>query len=276
MNKIVCATDFTRNSIAALQYAFKMSNLLKKELIVLNICNPEEDDEYHSASDNQAILDTRVQLLQEYCSIHLKANFDSLQIRAIIKKGKNIPKKICNFIKDLDIAFLIMGTHGNSPFKAKNFGSITNAMIAASTFPILAIPPTFEFINLETIVYTSDFEEDDIYNLNQIVKIFAPLKISIVILHIYAYEEYLTKERLIGFQTLLAEKVALDNFEFKLIFSENILKTLNEYLLTTNTDMVAMMERKNKSEFNAGSHQDLVKKMDNITSIPLLSFNTVY
>jgi len=276
MKKIVCTTDFTTNSVAALRYAYELSKLLDKDLLVLNICNPKNDEEYHSASDTKAILHNQQNILEEFCSVNLNDSFQNLNITAAIRKGKNIPKKINNFIRDLDILFLVIGTHGSSSFNPMSFGSITNKMIESSPFPILAIPPAFKFKKPETIVYTSDFEEEDIYNLKELVKIFQPLKTRIIILHIYAHKEYLTKERLIGFQTLLAEKVAIDHFNFEMIFSENVLKTLQTFLISSNADMVAMLERKNKSEFKNIFHNDLVKKMDNSTQIPLLSFNTIY
>ena len=276
MKKIICTTDFKEKSTASLRYAFELSRMLQSELTVLYVCDVENDEDYHSSSNTESVINNHQQLLEEFCSLNLNDKFENLDITATVINGKNIAQKILSFIKDLNFQFLVMGTRDSSTFKPLTFGSITNKMIESSPVPILAIPPTCKFKEPKIIVYTSDFEEDDIYNLKELVKIFDPQKSKIIVLHIYAYEEHMKHERLIGFQTLLAEKVSLDNFYFELIFSHNTFKSLQTFINDSNADIVAMMQRKNKSEFKNMIHKDLVKKMDNNTHIPLLSFNTVY
>ena len=58
-----------------------------------------------------------------------------------------------------------------------------------------------------------------------------------------------------------------------MIYSQNTFDSLKAYFEEENADMVTMLERNSKGILNMLFHIDLVKKMETLGEIPLMSFN---
>ena len=61
--------------------------------------------------------------------------------------------------------------------------------------------------------------------------------------------------------------------EFDLVFSEKVFDDLLWYLENTKADLLAMLERKESTFYNKYFQSDMVKKMVENSTVPLLSFN---
>ena len=61
----------------------------------------------------------------------------------------------------------------------------------------------------------------------------------------------------------------------ELLFSEEIFPVLYDYLHEVKADLIAMLERGEKGLAKKIFHRDLVKKMESMSDIPLISFNDI-
>ena len=78
------------------------------------------------------------------------------------------------------------------------------------------------------------------------------------------------------FKEILLQKVDFPHLEFYLFFSEDIYDTLLTFSEEVNADVIVMLERNKKDILRTLLQQDLVKRMKNSGTIPLLSFNEKY
>ena len=69
------------------------------------------------------------------------------------------------------------------------------------------------------------------------------------------------------------QKVTYDKIDTEIIYSEDVFEALKSYLNEKNADMVSMLERSSKGIMKMLFHTDLVKKMETLGNVPLMSFN---
>jgi nucleotide-binding universal stress UspA family protein len=275
MKKIICTTDYSDNSVSALKYTFALSRLLKAYVIVLHIFKEQPEPEIELISDEKLIVQHHKDRIRDFCSLHLKQDLDNLNFSAAAVKGTDVSHEILRFVRDIDVSMLVMGSSGGGNIKELFLGITTTKMLEISPFPLLIVPKAYVFKKLEKILYTSDLQLKDIYNIGELVKIVNPLNTKISIIHVSKEDNLMNKNLLEWFRKSLSEKVDYQNIEVETIFSEETFETLKLSIDESEADMVAMMERKHKPEINYLLHRDLVKRMQSSLKAPLLSFNEI-
>ena len=250
MKKIIYTTDFSDNSVSALKYTYALSKLLQVDVIVLHIYNEQPEPESKLISEEKLIVQHQKDRIRDFCSLHLKQDFDSLNFSEAAVKGKDVSHEILHFIRDINVCMLVMGACGTGNLKERFLGSITTEMLALSPFPLLIVPTGFIFKKLEKILYASDLQQKDIYNIGELAKIVNSINSKIIVIHISKEDNLMNKNLLEWFRKSLSEKVNYPHIKIETIFSEDIFETLKLYLDESEADVVAMMERKHKPEIN--------------------------
>lgn len=272
MKKIVYTTDFSENSVAALKYAMALGEVFNTDVIALHVATPSELKVTKKNNEKEARVALKAKL-KEFCSEHLDEDLSDLNLTVAVTVASSVTKGIMDFTRDMEIRILIMGACGSGNFKDFFLGSSTKDMLELSPYPLLAVPPNYVFTELKNVVYTTDFEQKDIINIKELLGLLDPVQPKLIILHVSDQDETMTKNLLEWFKKNLAEKVEYSDIEFKIIFSDNILKSLKENIENLDTDMVVMLERKPDSKKSSLLHRDLVKRMQSCIEVPLLSFN---
>ncbi len=273
MKKIIYTTDYSDNSVSALKYTYALSKLLQADVIVLHIFKKQPEPETELISEEKQIIQHHKNRIRDFCSLHLKQDFDHLNFSAAAVKGTDVSQEILRFVRDLNVCMLVMGACGTGNLKDLFLSSTSTKMLSISPFPLLIVPTGFVFKKLEKIMYTSDLQLKDIYNIGELVKIVNPLNTKIIIIHVSKEDNLMSKNLLEWFKKSLSEKVNYQNIEIETIFSEDIFETLTLSIDEYEADMVAMMERKHKPEINYLLYRDLVKRMQSSLKVPLLGFN---
>lgn len=272
MKKIIYTTDFSKNSVAALKYAVALGKIFNTDVIALHIAPHRQ----LNLTKNNNEKETRTALkakLKEFCSEHLEEDLSDLNLTVAVKVASSVTKGILDFTRDMEIKILIMGACGSGSFKDFFVGSSTKDMLELTPYPLLAVPPNYTFNELKNIVFTTDFEQKDIINLKELLSLLKPVQPKLTFLHVSEQDETMTKNLLDWFKKNLAKKVEYSDIEFKIIFSDSILKSLKENIENLDADMVVMLERKPDSKKGSLLHRDLVKRMHSCIEVPLLSFN---
>lgn len=272
MKKIVYTTDFSENSVSALKYSVALSQLFNIDVIVFHVATSAELNAINRDSETEA-RDQLKEKLKEFCIKNLKENFEELNLSLAISVASSVTKGILSFIRDMEIKFLVMGARGTGNFKDFFLGSSTKDMLELSPCPLLAVPPKYNFKELKKVVYSTDFEQEDIINIRELIDILKPVQPDLIILHVSDQDETMTKNLLEWFKKNLKEKLEYPGIDFKLVFSDNIFKSLKENIESLNVDMVVMLERKPNAKKSNLLHRDMVKRMHSFVEVPLLSFN---
>ncbi len=277
MKTILYATDYSLNSVAALKYAQKLSEQMETRLVITHvfgfpvILGLEGMAEPFPHSEENAFKHHRTRL-EEFCMEHLGDGWKSLNIQIEAVNEKSVLKGIISKATHWQAFLIVVGMKGESAVREFLVGSVTKQLIEKAPCPVLAIPAYEVYMPLKTIVYASDFEEEDIYAVRKLAEMAKSMNAEIKIVHISTKKEYARETQLEFFKELLQKKVTYPKIDFKLLFSEDVFESLKLYLNEVNADLMVMLERKKRGIFKKWFHRDLVKKMESYDGVPLLSF----
>jgi nucleotide-binding universal stress UspA family protein len=154
MKTILVPTDFSKNADNALKYADEFAQLADGKLTLLNVYTPSAG-RYNAISgilgDEVAIAgDTARKKLAALCK-------KAIQSRCISQFEVGIPvREIVAVAEKKKAGYIIMGTHGVSGLMSLIFGSTTASVISKSKVPVIAVPQSYKFKGIKTIVYATD------------------------------------------------------------------------------------------------------------------------
>jgi len=277
MKTILYTTDYSKNSVAALKYAHKMSEQMETRLVVAHIFNyptilgTEGLDEPFPHTEETAYKSHRSKL-EEFCQEHLGNVWKNPNVQLQAVENNSVLKGIISTAEEWHAYLIVVGMKGGSAIREMIMGSTTKQLIEKAPCPILSIPTDASHLTIKTIVYATDFEEEDVYAIRKLAEIAKQLNAEIKIVHISTKKEYRGDMQMEWFKKTLSEKVTYQHIDFDIIFSDDIFNTLRIYLGDINADLMVMLERGHKSIVKKWFHRDLVKKMESYGRVPLLSF----
>lgn len=166
MKKILMPTDFSTNSINALQYAVSLFRDEECTFYLLNTFTPVlYDTEYILYSTTQPGL-------EEIYRDNSEKGLQKVK-RRITSKGKNpkhkfelisafnlLIEEIKDQVKEKDIDLVVMGTQGATGAQEVLMGTNTVQAIKKVRCPLLAIPAEYEFTTPDNILFPTDYELD--------------------------------------------------------------------------------------------------------------------
>jgi len=277
MKTILYATDFSENSVAALKYANKMADRMGTRLVICHvfgypvILGMEGLDQPFPHTEENAYKHHRAQL-EEFCEKHLGSGWQSPEIQLQAVKDQAALKGIIATADEWHAYLIIVGVKGESGLRELIVGSTTKQLIDKAPCPVLAIPADTNYQPIKTIVYATDFEEEDVYAVRKLAEMAEQFEAEIKIVHISTKQEYEGEMQMEWFKEMLEQKVTYKRIDFELLLSEDIFESLRMYLDEVNADLMVMLEREQKGTLKKLFHRDLVKKMEAYTKVPLLSF----
>jgi len=277
MKTILCATDYSLNSVAALKYAHNISSQLNNRLVITHVFDDQTVFDSKLLSDvfpssEKDALKTHRKKLEEFCDGYLGAVWKAPNIQLQPVENRSIVKGILSTAEEWHAQMVVVGIKGESPHKEIIMGRTAQNLIEKAPCPILAVPADASLVTLKTMVYATDLEEEDVYAIRKLTKLAKAFDAKIKVVHIVTEDEYEGETQMEWFQEMLKEKVTYGKMNFKLFFSDDIFESLRIYLSDVNADLVVMLEREHKGILKKWFHRDLVKKMESYGRVPLLSF----
>ena len=277
MKTLLYATDYSKNSVSALLLAYNLSQDLGTRLVITHTFNfptvlgVEGLDERPILEGNQFKFHRAE--LEKFCAEYLGSKWDNPKIQLEPVQNNSVIKGIISKAEEYHAQLIVVGTKGASGIEEMILGSTAKKLIEKSPCPVITIPSNILPRILDTMVYATDFEEEDIHAIQKLSEIAKPLNAKIKVVHISTNQEYAGDLSMEWFKDMLKAKVDYPEIEFELLFSEDVFDTLRIYLGVVNADMVVMLEREKKGFLKKWFHSDLVKKMEDYGEVILMSFN---
>lgn len=179
MKNILLPTDFSANSMNAIEYAMHFFENWECNFYILNVQKISEyisddlvagsktDSIYESiASDNKKLINELVKKLSKKYktqSYTFQGLFDYDDFVAAVDQA----------VKFHSIDLIIMGTNGATSAKEVVFGSNTLQIIRGSNCPMLAIPENYKFKKISTAMFcnqnSEDFSEQEVKPLKDVI-----------------------------------------------------------------------------------------------------------
>jgi len=276
MKTILYATDYSDNSVAALQYAHSLSKMFNAKLLVLHVFDlsvtiASTVSLSYSRKEIKAFKEQR-ERLNSFCEEHLGVE-PTMNVTLEINEGTPAWESIINSANKSSVDLIVVGKKGESAFKEVLLGSTTTALIEKADCPVLAIPEKVSSREIKSMAYATALEEADVLAIEKLVGLARQLNATINVVHIATNDEYAGEEQMEWFKELLQQKTNYDRLHFTLRFSEDVFSALKEYLSEYNPDVIAMLERQGHSLIKSMWHRDIVKRMITESKFPLMTYH---
>jgi len=270
MKTILLPTDFSKNSINAIDYAMKLFKDVPCHFYVLNVQKASA-----FISDDLMVVNSSTTI---YTTIVDAAKKSINNITAKIKKQYNNDNHHFETIVDYDnfidainqattkyhIDLIVMGTKGASGFAKVFFGSNTVKVMQRCNVPVLAIPDNCVFSNLGKIGFTSSF--DSLYKLKDLQplkQIMALNKSKLYILHAVGENNFAEEmNRDIDF---FRSNFKESSFQYLHVDDKDVYNTIYQYSAKNDIKMIAMSISKHsffERLFNRHTFEEIAFNID--------------
>ncbi len=277
MKTILFATDYSKNAITAIKYAYELSSKLGANLLVIHVYNLPlmlglEFDIFYDALEKTTLKENNAKL-KRFCKRHLGKDLTGMNVKTEAFENLSISQGILAKANQHKALMIVIGMKKESAIKELFMGDTSMTLIEKAPCPVLLIPQSASDKNLKSFVYATDFEQEDIGAINKLSQIAKKFDAKITVVHIDTNINGDGRIKMEWFKEMVEQKVTYKKMKYKVLHSEEIFGTLKIYLDSNNADLVAMLEREKSGFLKKLFQRDMVKEMESFGKIPLLSFN---
>lgn len=274
MKLILAATDFSKASRNAVNYAAEMAKRCKVHLVLFHSYMPPV-----IMSDVPVIMPASSELEKDALKVmkrmaaSLKAKFGpSLKLELVCKYGMAVDA-ITDYAGENKVDLVVMGMRGTGPIEEKLVGSITTDVIKKSKSPVLSIGHGVKFSPVKNIVLATDYMEITSSSVLDPVKEIATLfKSHVHLLNVVpASTTVPTVSQAV--QGIKTEHV-FEGFKhsFHAIVNKDVATGINEFVKLRKIDLVVMIPRKHNF-FQTLFKGRTTKQVAFHTNVPLLTIH---
>lgn len=270
--KIICPTDFSECSLNAIEYAAKLGEQYKAELILFHV--PDKEDYQKISSADLNVVDQYSFIQMKLDNLKQTVEEESLKnglkaCKALFKEGK-IVSTILEFAEEVQADLIVMGTEGVNDFKKNYIGTRASKLVERSEIDVLVVPRKVFFKAPKKFVYATDYLEEDKVAIQKVIDLAGFFDSEIDLVHVSTKIKTIDKGL---HQTMVQEikpfiKYDKVNYVLKAYRDEAGLG-LENYLITAKGDVLVTMSKK-KSWFEQIFTNNLSKKMSYFINKPLL------
>lgn len=137
--KLVVPTDGSELAEVALPYAEELAGRLDSELVLLQVCESEEQRASHMRQLYMSRLAEAVERgIREYQRLAGSPESEEIKVESVMVAG-NPADEIIDYAETKHIGLIIMATHGRSGIKRWTVGSVANKVLRGSRVPVALI-----------------------------------------------------------------------------------------------------------------------------------------
>ncbi len=249
MKTILLPTDFSKNSINAIDYAMELFKNVPCNFYILNVQKASSfiSDDMMVVSSSATIYNTIIDAAKKSISniisnIKKTSSSDNHHFFSVVDYD-NFIDSINQTIDKHQVDLIVMGTKGASGLEKVIFGSNTVRVMQRCNVPVLAIPDGCEFSILDKVAFTTNhqtlFNIDELLPLNDMLEMHHS---KLNVLHI-ADENHLVQKQELNkgfFSTYFGDAA----HEYMDTNSKKMFQAVQQYLVENDIKLLAMMSEK--------------------------------
>jgi len=249
MKSILLPTDFSKNSVNAINYAMALFKDVSCDFYLLNVQKASS-----FISDDMMVMASSATIYQTIIDVSKKSIANLItKLETKYKNDKHTFHSVVdydNFIDSINqvtlnkqIDLIVMGTKGATGLEKVIFGSNTVHVMQRCVAPVLAIPDGCLFTNLNRLAFTTNnLTLHNIEELRPLKELVTLYDSKLNILHFDDIEGVSDqrKENKKFLKTYFSD-VTYENIDS---FSTDLYKTLEEYVHANDIKLIAMMRKK--------------------------------
>jgi len=241
-------TDFSKNSINAINYAAELFKNEACEFYVINIQKASSfvSDDLMTMTSSATIYHTLIDIAKKSIKnvindVKETYNNDLHEFYSIVDYD-NFVDGINQVCETRHIDLIVMGTKGASGAEKVIFGSNTARVMQRCSTPVLAIPDGCKFNGLDKIAFTSNYltkyNKSDLSSLLYISNLY---KSTVDILHLTNKDDLTSKQE--NNKAFLDTYFSNINHEFINLEKKDIFRTVQQYVSDNDIKVLAMTSR---------------------------------
>ena len=274
MKKILFPTDFSEASDNAFAYALHLADAIKAEIITLHVYEyPIIDSGYVDVPVYQAEVyqslelhdfenyKTQIPVLRKIAETHGK---EHIQISNVLLQG-DLVGSVTEIVKEQNIDYVVMGTHGASGLKEVFLGSSTASIMTGTNAYVLGIPEESKYETIEKIGFTTQFNRQDFDALKNVLTIAKAFNARIECLYVKTPDNEVDEVIIADWKLLFKDEPVT----FYTIESKEVEETIIDFIDTYQIDVLSLLNHR-RGFWEGLFHTSLTKKLAFHVSIPLL------
>ena len=249
MKAILLPTDFSKNSLNAIDYAMELFKDETCDFYFLNIQKASSfvSDDLMTMSSSTTIYQTLIDTAKKSIENVIKTIKDYYQndkhtFHSCVDYDNFIDgiNQMCDAV---NIDLIVMGTKGATGAERVLFGSNTVRVMQRCSTPVLAIPDGCKFVGLNSIAFASDYLTH--YNeadLESMINMAMHHNAKIDVVHMLQ-QEHLSEDQENN-RAFLDSIISNVTHEFVTLEQQDIFEVIQKYIEDNNIKMLAMMNKK--------------------------------
>lgn len=186
MKKILIPTDFSACAKSAEKYAMYLAKKMDAELVFLHIIITPIDWSKLTKEQEEFFPETQTAIAEAKANLKeliKEAEDQGLTAKKILVYNDG-NKKIHKFVEDEHIDLVVMGSHGTYGFREHILGSNTYGVLRRSSVPVVVIKENNKKMNLDTLVFATNFKEETGESFKTVEKMAESLGVKLKVLFV--------------------------------------------------------------------------------------------
>jgi len=279
MKKILVPIDFSAASDWGFNYAYRLAQQFEAELHVLHLYRPPYVESTMPPAMIQQIINDKERDLLRHMKSNAQAplNFASehhlnrVEMHYQLESGAT--SDIVDIANKINADIIVMGTHGAGNSMEKVWGTNTAKVIRDAKCPVLAVPVGAEFRNLKDIAYASDYEENDLNNIMQLVFFAKAVKANVHCIHVNNILDGRDEIKETGFKTKFEERFKDLQLSFSVHSSTSVEEGLETFMRVNHMHMLSMLTHKRTAWDRMFGEKSMTREMAMRIKVPILAFH---
>lgn len=266
MKKILVPIDFSNHSVTSLRYAMMVAAKMNSSIVVLHVIDIsnsemmlkrarlEEEVIANSKEDAAKIIDEA-----------RAGSGENVDITYDYRLGHPAHKIIANYVKQHDVALIVMGLHGETGLRKVLMGSTTTSLIHETSVPVIAVPQAAS-LDLEKIFYATDLTNlnAELTRLVQFARFFGA---SIHVVHVTndpSVDKKQIREQI--------RRIDYSDIYFHVLHGEQVTRILETFLRRAKAHLLVTFTHK-LDFFEKLFGKSITEELAANNQLPLLTFN---
>jgi len=183
MKNILVPTDFSENADKALDFALALAKKFNAKLHLVHTYNTSVPAG-HLGNINRIVKEDREKEMKAFIKATKESISFDLEITGRCRKGYPV-ELIKNEAERVDANLIVMGTLGASNLGKQMMGSTTSQLIKTADTPILAIPRSAHYSDINNVVVAVDALTMSVLDtLNPMIKLVQKTSLNVELVHI--------------------------------------------------------------------------------------------
>ena len=264
-------TDFSQNARNALAFAVPFVQKMGGRLLLIHIYEwPDPYVEVPAYIQEELIEKKKQAALEQLESWKKEVNDIAPDLSCTyLAMGGSLIKKMNLIMEEGKVDWVIMGTHGASGLKKVLVGSNTAQLIQKAVCPVLVIPETSHFQEIQSLVFMTDFQGEQSEALDTLIELDQTFHPKIVFLHVATEPATVDLNTYDWYQEEVARRFPSEHISFEVINAEEIHKGIKKFLDENDPGIVVMVRQK-KNWMDRAFKGSVTREQVHITQRPLL------